>query len=87
MCVIDPNHGEHARVVARSVMANLESLQQEGLGAELTEVRKICRLLDAPEVDRVSREALVRRLRELLGTARGLTGRTFVGWLDDIDRT
>jgi hypothetical protein len=84
----DPNRGEHARVVARSVLANLESLQAEGLGSEdITEVRKICRLLDAFEADQVSRTVLVRRLRELLGSARGLTGRTFVGWLADIDAT
>ncbi|GAA4852963.1 hypothetical protein GCM10023201_52740 [Actinomycetospora corticicola] len=82
----DPNRSEHARVIARSVLANLESLQAEGLGAgDLGDVTAICRTLDASAVDPDSAGILVRRLRALLTAAHGLTGRTFVGWLDDID--
>jgi hypothetical protein len=82
----DPNRSEHARVIARSVLANLESLQAEGLGSDdLDDVTAICRTLDAFAVDPVSARLLVRRLRTLLTAAHGLTGRTFVGWLDDID--
>lgn len=44
-------------------------------------------MLRAFEVDPVSRDVLLGQLREHLGSARGLTGRAFLGWLDDIDGT
>ncbi|WP_433799307.1 hypothetical protein [Actinomycetospora sp. CA-084318] len=47
----------------------------------------ICRVLTAFEVDPVSRGVLMGQLREHLTAARGLTGRAFLGWLDDIDPT
>lgn len=82
----DPNQGEHIRVIARSVLANLESLLAEGLAvADLEAVTAICRTLNASAVDHASRGVLVRQLRERLGSTRGLTGSTFVGWIDDIE--
>ncbi|MDL5159493.1 hypothetical protein [Actinomycetospora termitidis] len=74
---------EQARVAARSVLANLESL--DGLGAgDRAQVVALAEALCRGHLDRAATLWTAAQLRALLGATRGLAARTVVSWLDDL---
>ncbi|MEJ2866613.1 hypothetical protein WCD74_02475 [Actinomycetospora sp. OC33-EN08] len=74
---------EQARVAARSVLANLESL--DGLAADRrAQVVALAEQLVRGHLDRAATLWTAAQLRALLDTSRGLAARTVVSWLDDL---
>jgi hypothetical protein len=79
---------EHARVIGRAVLANLESLVAGGLaGPERDQVVAICRALTGLGAAPEATAGLLGQLRVLLLPVRGLAAGTFLGWLDDERRS
>lgn len=77
---------EQARVVGRAVLANLEGLVAGGLqGADVDRVAVIARTLSAMQVNPAATRSLLGQLRVLLVPVRGLTARTVLGWLDEVE--
>ncbi|GAA4853059.1 hypothetical protein GCM10023201_53000 [Actinomycetospora corticicola] len=82
----DPRRADRARLVARAVLDGLGSLEADGLPArDRDRVTAVCRVLDAFDVDPVSRRTLLRRLRGVLSRAHGTTGRVLLDRLDELD--
>lgn len=82
----DLRRTERARVVARAVLANLESLREGGLdGAGHERVVDLCRSLAASRVCPEQLAGVLLDLQRLLVPVRGLAARTFAGWLDDLE--
>jgi hypothetical protein len=83
--------GEQARVAARSVLANIEDLNNGGLdGGSRDRVIDLARKLSARGgseggLDRAAVTGMTGQLRELLAPVDGLTASTVRSWLDDIE--
>ncbi|HEY2221155.1 hypothetical protein [Actinomycetospora sp.] len=83
--------GEQARVAARSVLANIEELNNGGLdGGSRDRVIDLARKLSARggsegRLDRAAVTGMTIQLRELLAPVNGLTASTVRSWLDDIE--
>jgi hypothetical protein len=74
---------EQARVAARSVLANVESL--DDLAADhRAQVVALAEQLSRGHLDRVGTLWAAAQLRGLLGPAQALAARTVVSWLDDL---
>jgi hypothetical protein len=83
--------GEQARVAARSVLANIEALNDGGLdGGSRARVIDLAQKLSARggsegQLDRAAVTGMTGQLRELLAPVDGLTASTVRSWLDDIE--
>lgn len=81
---------ERALVTARSVLANVDVLEEDGLDAagqaSVTETaeRLATGLAGAGSLDDATAAELARGLREILATASGQTAATYVTWLDGV---
>ncbi|WP_433802732.1 hypothetical protein [Actinomycetospora sp. CA-084318] len=74
---------EQARVAARSVLANVESL--DDLAADRrAQVVALAEQLQRGHLDRAGTLGAAAQLRALLGPVRALAARTVVSWLDDL---
>ncbi|MCD2188009.1 hypothetical protein [Actinomycetospora soli] len=74
---------EQARVAARSVLANVESL--DDLAADRrAQVVALAEQLQRGHLDRAGTLGVAEQLRALLGPVRALAARTVVSWLDDL---
>ncbi|MCD2196274.1 hypothetical protein LQ327_23135 [Actinomycetospora endophytica] len=85
----DSRAAEQARVAARSVLANLESLVAGGLaGANREQVVGLATRLSGwgargPHLEGPATRSTIEQLVALLRPVRGLTARTVVWWLDE----
>ncbi|WP_018331941.1 hypothetical protein [Actinomycetospora chiangmaiensis] len=74
---------EQARVAARSVLANRESLDDLD-AADRAQAVALAEQLSRGHLDRAGTLFAAAKLRTLLDPVRGLAARTVISWLDDL---